>query len=716
MEDRSESPKTPRRRMLCLLGLIVLVLAAYLCVMFNLQIVHGEDYRAQSITQIVRSDTVEAARGEITDRSGNLIVGNRETYTLTFDPSLLPEDADENEAVLRLVNLCIENGIAYTDNVPLTQSAPFAYVDTSSSTQFDYYLNGFQEQPGLLERLETAAEKRAKALAAAAEEGETLEAEPLLDVFVNNSAVDFSNLTAPQLMDAMRWDFDIDEAYSDADARKIIAVRWELALRNMYATTAYVLADDVNIDLITLVTDGDYYGADIGISTAREYHTAAAAHILGYVGPIYREEYEQLKGEGYSLNDSIGKAGVELAFEEYLHGANGVRISSTNDEGKVTSELYTVEPEPGNTVQLTLDLPFQEQVEALLAQKVTQLNREDGNTERGAAAVVIEIGTGDVLAMASCPTYDPANFNKNYNEYSDDPANPLWNRATRGLYAPGSTLKPLTAIAALEEGVTTTGERLYDSGKWVYPGYSNSYTYCWKRSGHGSVNVTSAVTNSCNYYFAEMGYRLGMDTLREYYAAFGLGEHTGIEIGDEAGRLPENPQGQDQAPWAAFGQSNQLYTPLQLANYVATLAGGGDYYQPHLLKSVRSYDNSELVYSSEDAEPVRTLDIDPAYRDAVLRGMLGYTQPGGQVYTYFKDCVVTAGAKTGTAQLGGDIENNGVFVCFAPYDDPQIAVAIVIEKGGSGAALAETAVGILNAYFTEDETPAVITGENQLLG
>ena len=228
------------------------------------------------------------------------------------------------------------------------------------------------------------------------------------------------------------------------------------------------------------------------------------------------------------------------------------------------------------------------------------------------------------------------------------------------------------------------------------------------------MNGTSAITNSCNYYFAEMGYRLGMDTLREYLSAFGLGEQTGIETGDAAGTLPENPPGQDQAPWAAYGQSNQLYTPIQLANYIATLVSGGEFRSPHLLKTVRTYDNSAVVYSADEEEPVQALDIDPQNLDAVLRGMLGYTQPGGQVHAYFQNCVVTAGAKTGTAQLGGDSENNGVFVCFAPYEDPEIAVAIVIEHATWGSNLASTAVEILNAYFTAGSEDAVITGENQL--
>ena len=655
--DRPESQKLPKHRIVVLVLLIFAVLACYFTVMFNLQIVHGAEYRSQSVSQIVRTTTVEAARGNITDRNGNLIVGNQQTYTLTFDASLLPDDADTNEAILRLVNLCIENNVAYTDNVPLSADAPFTYTPYRSSTaesNFKRYL-----EKTLQPWLEKEIEKHRNELAAAADNPKkTVEADP----FLEDPALDPANLTAPQLLEAMRRSFDIDETVSDADARKIAAVRWELALRREYATSAYILAENVDINLITLIKNGDYLGADIGLSSARQYETTAAAHLLGYVSAISKEQYDELKDKGYSLNATVGAAGVEAAFEEYLHGTNGVRISNTNDSGKVTSELYTVEPEPGDTVELTIDLEFQEQVEALLAERVDRMTAEDG-IARGAAAVVEQIGTGEILAMASYPTYDLSTFRQDYTELSQDPSSPLLNRATMGLYPPGSTLKPLTAIAALEEGVTTTTEKIRDTGKWTYPGDSKSYFYCWKRTGHGLQNITQAITNSCNYFIGEMGYRLGMEKLREYLTAFGLGEKTGIEIGDYAGTLPENPEGQNQAPWAAFGQSNQLYTPLQLANYVATLAGGGERYTPHLLKSVRSYDNSELVYSSSEMEPVETIDIDSKNLEAVLKGMLGYTQPGGQVYSYFKDCVVTAGAKTGTAQLGG---KKKITVCLSP--------------------------------------------------
>jgi penicillin-binding protein 2 len=366
-------------------------------------------------------------------------------------------------------------------------------------------------------------------------------------------------------------------------------------------------------------------------------------------------------------------------------------------------------------VELTIDLALQQVVEDTLAETVSKMTAADGNDSRGAAAVVEKVGTGEILALASYPTYDLSTYRQAdvYAQLSTDPALPFYNRATNSPYAPGSTLKPLTAVAALESGVTTLKERLYDSGWWGYPGATEYGTNCWRRSGHGSLNITSAITNSCNYFFAEMGYRLGMDGLRTYLTAFGLGEHTGIEIGDAAGTLPENPQGENLAPWAGYGQANQAYTPLQLANYVATLASGGKHCQAHLLKSVKSYDNSEVL-AVGDTTPTNLVEMQDSTLEAVKKGMLGYTQPGGMVYSYFKDCIVTAGAKTGTAQTTTNVKNNGVFICFAPYDDPEIAISIVIEQGDAGSNLASTAVQILNYYFSADEIGTTILGENEL--
>jgi len=510
----------------------------------------------------------------------------------------------------------------------------------------------------------------------------------------------------------MRTFFGIPEDWSNGDARAVVGVRYELEVRKIINTTAYVFAEDVDTELISLVKDGDYRGARVSASSVREYDTSAAAHVLGTVGRINEQELAA-NPDVYNGEDWIGKSGVELAFENYLRGADGKRLISSNSEGKITSEIYTTEPKPGNTVALTLDLGLQEITEQALADTVTNMNK-DGNTTRGAGAAVIEVGTGEVLALASYPTFDLSSYGTNFTSLSQDPANPLFNRATQGTYAPGSTFKPCTAVAGLEEGVITTTTKIRDTGKWYYPGASTGdYFWCWKHSGHGLLNVSQAITNSCNYFFGQVGYLLGLDKLNEYASAFGLGKKTGIEIGDQPGTLATEEQGQDLAPWAAFGQASYSATPLQLANYIATLVDGGDHYDAHLLKSVKTYNNDQVLYL-DTPKPSNSFSISDSTLNAVKTGMHDLTT-SGSLAPYFRSCVVEAGAKTGTAQISSQKVNNGVFVCFAPFDDPKIAVAIVIEKGGSGAALASTAVEILNAYFTKEEIGTVTLGENQLL-
>ena len=680
-------------RLYVLGSLLALALVVYIGVLYDIQINQHDDYLARSIRTITQEETVEASRGVITDRSGREMVSSRSSYNLTFDSSALDEGEDENEAILRLVKLCQSQGVAWVDNLPITKTAPFSYTFTSLTELNETQRNRFTAF--LRDQLEVVPE----------------------DTTAEDITADYLSslgLSAHAMVERLRQEFKVPVAFSLNEARSVIGVQYELSIRKLMNTTAYAMVEDIDTQMISLLNDGDYDGAKITASSVREYKTTNAAHILGTVTPIWAEEYDALKEQGYSGNDRIGRSGVEAAFEQYLRGTDGKRIVSTNAAGKITGEYYEKAPQPGNTVELTIDLSLQQAVESALAEAVADMNAEDGDETRGAGAAVIQVGTGEVLALASYPTYDPAAYNRDYNSLLANPANPLLNRATQGAYVPASTLKPLVAVAALETGATTPSEKIKDTGKWYYPGDPNSWLWCWNHSGHGRVNATTAITNSCNYYFATMGYRMGMDTLREYLTAFGLGQSTGIEIGDRAGTLPENPPGENQAPWAAFGQGNQLYTPLQLANYVATLVSGGKHCQPHLLKAVKSYDNTQIL-AVGDSTPTNVVEMKDSTLQAVKEGMLGYTQPGGQVYSYFKDCVVTAGAKTGTAQLGGGTTNNGVFVCFAPYDDPQIAVSIVIEHGNAGAALASTAVKILNAYFTADEIGTAIVGENQLL-
>lgn len=669
-------------------------------------------------------ENVEASRGIITDRSGRTLVTNQSTYSLTFDASLLKPGENQNDAILRLVTLCRDQGVAWEDNLPLSlDGAAHFTVDTLTDTQKSRFFSYLRDLK-LTRELLAAYVRQHPELLKPPKEGETaLDPATAKDTellkqtnsaALTNSLLLNAGVTPAKLFDWMREDMKLSDDYSDSDARLILGVRYELKLRKLGANNnAYVLAQNVDVAFCSLISDGQFQGAKIIRSSARQYATTYAAHILGTVGriPDYTDEW---KDRGYLMDDTVGLSGAEAAFEDYLRGTDGKRMISVNSDGKITGEYYSVEPRSGYTVELTVDLKLQQAVEDTLAAKVAQLNQKDHLDSRGAAAAVVKVGTGEILALASCPSYDLSTWRKDFAELRDDPAKPLTNRAASSAYAPGSTLKPATAVAALESGATTPSETLFDTGYWKYPSTTwNGGTWCWKHSGHGKVNATTAITNSCNYYFAEMGYRMGLDTLNEYYSALGLGEPTGIEIGEKTGRQATNEGGSNQAPWAAYGQADQLYTPLQLANYIATLVSGGQHCPAHLLKSVKSYDNSEII-ATGDTTPLNTLNISDSALQAVKKGMYGYTQPGGMVYSYFKDCIVSAGAKTGTAQLGGGLKNNGVFVAFAPYDDPEIAIALVLEKGDAGAALATTAVDIINAYFDREDTASILP-ENQLI-
>ena len=721
-------------RLAALVGFLAVVLLIYLGVLFDTQVIHHEEYLTQSIHSIAREETVEASRGIITDRSGRTLVSNSSAYDLTFDASLLKDGQEQNTAILRLVELCQQAGKTWVDNLPISDYAPFIYtLDSTSDTQrsrFLTYLKSLDEAAELLgnyllehpelaaseedtESSETAEEAAEEPALTAAQQAaallETMPAAALTEQVLNNAGI-----TAPYLIELMTEKMDLPGGFTLLEIRQVLGVRYELALRKLANYTDYVLVEDVDTEFISIINDGGYAGAKITSSSVRQYETSYAAHILGYVSRLEAtDDLKSLREQGYDGNDWLGRIGAEAAFETYLKGTDGRRVVSVNSDGKITGEYYSKEPQPGNTLELTIDLELQQAVENALAETVSKMNEEDGIVSRGAGAALIKVGTGEVLSLASYPTFDLATFRQNWNELNSNPANPMFNRATSGTYAPGSTLKPLTAVAALESGVTTLKEKIRDTGRWAYPNDpTGSGAWCWNRAGHGLVNITQAITVSCNYFFAEMGYRMGLDTFNEYLTAFGLGENTGIETGDKAGTLPQNKAGENQAPWAAFGQSNQLYTPIQLANYIASLVSGGKHYDAHLLKAVKSYDNSEIV-ATGNKEPSNVIEISDSTLNSVKEGMHNLTTT--TLAPYFNQCVVDAGAKTGTAQLGANIENNGVFVCFAPYDEPEVALAIVIEKGGSGSALASTAVSILNAYFSADEIGTAIVPENQLI-
>lgn len=673
-----QNPHPAKRRVIALLAFFGAFLLLFAAVLYDAQILHGGENRAKSISSNAASETVTASRGIITDRNGKVLVSNRLAYTLVFDRSGFADDAALNAAILRLVQLCEETGTGWNDTLPIGRVGNFLRYSNARSETFDKFI----EKNDLT-----------------------------------------SGASGRQLLSELRELYHVDESLSEREARLIVGVRYELHSRD-----SYTFAEDVSTEVLSLITDGRYEGVTIRTASARVYNTALAAHILGTIGPIWQEEwssnedtgYVGYADKGYSMNDLVGKDGVEKAFESYLRGTDGRRLITTDETGKITGELYTREPQPGGTVALTLDIDLQADVEAALAETISGMIDKDSN-ERGGAAAVVSVGTGEVLALASYPTYDLSTFNEDYDELVNDQRLPMFNRATQGIYAPGSTFKMVTAVAALESGIITPSSIIQDRGIYTY--YKDPQPMCWiysqTGSTHGRINVSQAITDSCNYFFYEVGRLTGIRTLDSYASQFGLGQSTGIEIGDSSGVLasPEWAESHDQE-WtdgqtitAAIGQSYNLFTPLQLANYVATLVSGGDHYQAHLLKNVKAYDNSRLLYMYDD-KPMNTVEISDSTLSAVTRGMHELTVSGSVAYA-FENCVVSAGAKTGSAQVGTDIAN-GVFVAYAPYEKPEIAVAIVIEKGGSGAALANTAVEIINSWFSRAQDGTAI-GENTLL-
>lgn len=719
------------RRANFLIGAYVLCLALFTGILYNAQIVNGSEYLARSTIQVTTTKTVETSRGIITDRNGKILVSNREIYTVSFDPDLVPDQDGETHqaavarALLRILTLFQEHGVAWGDSLPIGDAEPYGYTFAGATgaqrAWFSHYL----------------ADRKWSNTELTAASSSPLMSQTLLDKLKLTGS---TALTAPHLLELMRADFGVPTDFSRQEARLVLGVLYELRLRKLTAnavTVPYVFAEDLSVELISILNDGAFEGVVIGSKAVRQYNTDYAAHILGRVGKFEsREERDGFNAEWnaareagedttglpyYRLDDQVGKDGVELAFEQYLRGRDGTRLITTNQEGKITSEIYSIQPEPGGTVALTLDIDFQAQVEEILARSVQAMDQEDLEdgeepVNRGAAAAVVSVANSEILALATYPTYSQRTYAQDYALLSQDPRHPYVNRAISSAYAPGSTFKPLTAVAALESGVITPTTIINATGSWTYPGDPNSYANCWlynsSRGRHGRINVSQAITVSCNYFFAQMGYSLGLDRLNAYCRAFGLGESTGIEIYERTGTLPENKPGEDQSPWAGFGQSSQLFTPLQLANYVATLVRGGTRYNAHLLKDISAYDGSSVLYTAQP-EVLSQQEIQPDNLAAVKKGM-GDLATTGSVGQQFANCIVTAGAKTGSAQTG-EVMANGVFVCFAPFEEPEVAVAVVIEKGKAGAALASTAVEILNAYFAPSDIGAMMAPEGALL-
>ena len=693
------------RRGLGMLLLLAGILFGLGSSLYDAQMIHGAEYLARSQNSIAETQTVEAARGDILDRYGRVLVSNRVTYQVALNTDAM--EKNRNDILLALIRIARDAGVEWEDTLPITAQPPFRYT---TDTPFQYPTTDEEGSPTTsLTRLGRLAVKM-----------------KWIDDPTADGAQGAPLPTAEELLEKMRESFQLE--LEGADMRAVAGVLYELYYRSMVNSwPPYVFAEGVDIDFISKVKEQGLSGVEIEAATVRTYNTEYAAHLLGRVGAIENwDAYKDLDLDGdgtpdYEMDDTVGKEGAELAFESYLRGTAGVREVERNTSGKVVSEKWTTAPQPGDNVVLTIDIDLQKQVEDILSQAIPQLASED--TE-GAACVVMDVNRAEVLASASYPSYHLATYSADLAENSADPLKPFLNRAFQGVYAPGSTFKMVTAVAGLESGIIEPDTEIMDTGVYTY--YQDDGPQCWYwrqyRRKHGLVNVSEALEVSCNVFFFDVGRRVGIQGLQEFAAKFGLGEPTGIELYEETGVMagPEYTQSMGQTWYegstlsVAIGQESSQFTPLQLANYIATLVNGGTRYSAHLLKEVKSSDFSQVLYTYEP-EVLDSIDIQPENLDAVKAGMLALTTGKGSLARYFQDLPVQVGAKTGSAQVNAETESNAVFVCFAPYDDPQIAISLVVEKGGSGSTLASIAADILRYYFSAEESREETLTENTLI-
>ena len=714
-QDRTEQEARQLRvRSGGLIFFFLLVLGAFFGVLYQLQIVNGDSYLERAFYTTGETETVDSVRGEILDGYGRVLVSNTTGYEVTLDLSVMGEE--RNAILTTLIGLCVEEGVEWKDSLPVSDTLPYYFtgssVYTAPRTQTVTDENGNETEETVLRltnlgRLAVACKWIDDPLAEEPEEGAVTYALP------------------DTLLAAMCRTFGValpESGEISVETRRLLGVLYELALRTYEVVyTDYVFASDVDIAFISRVKELGLVGVNVESVATRRYNTTYAAHVLGRTGKYLSDDmWQKYKELGYAYDATVGLSGTELAFEEYLHGTSGTREIVTSDSGKIISQTWLEEPEPGENITLTLDIGLQAVVEESLAGHIGQLE-ESG----GAACAVVDM-TGGVLALASYPTYDLSTYSQDAAVLSQDPLKPYLNRATNGLYSPGSTFKLLTATAGLMEGIVTPTDTIRCTGVYSYEGWRGHNPQCWYYRaygvGHGQENLAKAIKDSCNCYFYDVGRRVGITKLNEYAALFGLGQSTGIEIGDKAGYVagPETSAKLGQRWYegaitaAAIGQENNQFSPLQIANYIATLVNGGNHYAAHLLKSVKSADYSTVVYEYEP-ELLGTIDIPESALNAMKEGMYQVTQ-NAAIARHFNTLPVKAGAKTGTAQISATSqETNGLLVVFAPYDDPQIAMCIVMEKGASGSSLASIAADILDYYFSGETGIDAVDTENSLI-
>lgn len=669
---------------------VIVISVIFIATLFNLQIVNGENYREQSEKRMLRTKNITAPRGEIYDRNGVILATNKLSYDVELY-KVRVSTKEQNDGILRLVEILNENSDKVYSTFPVNDD-----------------LNGFNFEN--------------------TEEEQKWKKEMKLD----------STLTFDQVIDKYIEKYELQD-YSDnrLNQIKMIEIKYEANLNGYSLFNSATIAKDISQKSVAKIGEEKYkiYGISI-VSVPKRYYPNGnlLSHTIGYVSKISSTEYEKEKEEGYSVNSVVGKAGIEQSFEKYLKGKDGVIKEETDTLGNVSSQTETTEAKSGDNVTLTIDYRLQKVAEESLLNAInglqngTLVGKKFSDANAG-AVVVLDVDSGEVLASASYPTYDINSLIggislKDWNALQNNLLHPMLNRVVSGTYSPGSTFKMLVGMAGLMNGKITVDEKYYDPGIYPYGYHPKCWLYTDRHMTHGWINIEGAIKGSCNCYFYEVGRRIGISEIVKYAKLFGLGQKTGIELsGEAAGTIAgADDKSEDglKSPWylgdtlsASIGQSGSSYTPIQLANYIATIANGGKLNKVSLIKSV----DNEVAGTSESLVDInkytseytgvnfeeKDLNINSEYIDAIKKGMLSVTsETGGTSYIVFKNSDIQVAGKTGTAQVPNG-NNNGIFVGFAPYDNPKIAVVAVIEHGGEGTYTANVVKPIMEEYFNIDK-------------
>lgn len=677
-----------------ILGLfLILSFAAILFRLFDMQIVNGESYDLESQRRILNNKKITAPRGNIVDRNGIPIAVNRMGYNIQITKTSL-KDKDLNEMLLNLMKVFEKNGNNY--NKSFTK-----YLQTTNNTlDFGSALSKVDEK-----------ERQTRIIKEFGLKPKT--------VFAASTPADVLKFLRSQV-------YKIDDKYTDDEAYKIILLRYEI--RGYTKLNAICVAKDASKETVAEIEEQHdrFPGVSVDISYVRKYIDAQPlSHVLGYIGKINDDEYKKLKDDGYSMDSYVGKSGVELAAENYLRGKDVIQKIEVDTTGKITDVLDNENITPGDDVGLTIDTHLQKTAMESLERNINVIKNMDmkGNFKDADAGAVVamDVHTGEILAMASYPSYDPSLFledssNKEarqavYDILTNSQTRPAFNRAISGTYAPGSTFKPLVGIAGLEEGVIGPSTLITDNGFVYYDGMK--FTCMEFRHGlpaHGSINLSKALATSCNIYFHELGVSLGIDNIVKWAKEFGLGQKTGIDVdpgaeskGTLSGKefkkkLTKDIWSKADTAQSSIGQLYNSFTPLQLVDYISTVANGGKRYKPFIIKKVIAPDGSIAM---EKQPEFHQINLKPETVKAVKDGMIAVANSeDGTAVDVFQNFGYQVAAKTGTAETGNESKsNNSIFVCYAPADNPQIAVAVVIEHGVFGKFGAPVARDIMAEYF-----------------